>query len=77
MLGNYLADHLKGYFEGEDLFTLVDRLHGEVFREIDDRRTIKVRIGNSGYFAKIHRGVGWVEIMKNLLQGRLPVLGAR
>ena len=77
MLGNYLADHLKGYFEGEDLFSLVDRLQGEVFREIDDRRTIKVRIGNSGYFAKIHRGVGWVEIMKNLLQGRLPVLGAR
>jgi heptose I phosphotransferase len=77
MLKDFLADHLKDYFKGEDLFTLVDRLRGEVFREIDDRRTIKVQIGAAGYFAKIHQGVGWVEILKNLMQGRLPVLGAR
>lgn len=77
MLKDFLADHLKDYFEGEDLFALVDRLHGEVFRKIDDRRTIKVRIGTADYFAKIHQGVGWVEILKNLMQGRLPVLGAR
>ena len=77
MLKNFLADHLKRFFEGDDLFALVDRLPGEVFREIEDRRTIKVRIGTAGYFAKIHQGVGWVEILKNLSQGRLPVLGAR
>ena len=81
MLTNFLSDHLKDYFEGdtdnEDLFTLVDQLRGEVFRKIDDRRTIKVRIGTAAYFAKIHQGVGWVEILKNLMQGRLPVLGAR
>jgi heptose I phosphotransferase len=77
MLKNFLADHLKDYFKGEDLFVLVDRLRGEVFRKIDDRRTIKVRIGAAGYFAKIHQGVGWSEILKNLMQGRLPVLGAR
>jgi len=77
MLNNFLADHLKDYFKGEDLFALVDRLRGEVYRKIDDRRTIKVRIGAEGYFAKIHQGVGWVEILKNLMQGRLPVLGAR
>jgi heptose I phosphotransferase len=77
MLKNFLADRLKDDFEGEDLFALVDRLRGEVFRKIDDRRTIKVRIGTADYFAKIHQGVGWVEILKNLMQGRLPVLGAR
>ena len=81
MLNNFLSDHLKDYFEGdtdnEDLFMLVDQLRGEVFRKIDDRRTIKVRIGTAAYFAKIHQGVGWVEILKNLMQGRLPVLGAR
>lgn len=77
MLRDFLADPLKDHFEGEDLFVLVDRLRGEVFRKIDDRRTIKVRIGAADYFAKIHQGVGWVEILKNLMQGRLPVLGAR
>ena len=77
MLKNFLADHLKAYFSGEDLFTSVDQLSGEMFRKIDDRRTIKVQIGAAAYFAKIHQGVGWVEILKNLMQGRLPVLGAR
>lgn len=81
MLNNFLSDHLKDEFngdkDGKDLFTLVDQLRGEVFRQIDDRRTIKVWIGNAWYFAKIHQGVGWIEILKNLMQGRLPVLGAR
>ncbi len=77
MVENFLAQHLKEYFEGEDLFTLVDQLEGEVFRRIDDRRTIKVQIGAANYFAKIHQGVGWIEILKNIMTGRLPVLGAR
>ncbi len=77
MVENFLAQHLKGYFESEDLFTLVDQLEGEVFRRIDDRRTIKVQLGAANYFAKIHQGVGWLEILKNLMNGRLPVLGAR
>ncbi|MGD6768682.1 lipopolysaccharide kinase InaA family protein, partial [Mammaliicoccus lentus] len=29
-----------------------------------------------GYFVKIHRGIGWGEILKNLVTARLPVLGA-
>jgi heptose I phosphotransferase len=33
-------------------------------------------VAGRGYFVKIHRGVGWAEIVKNLLSLRLPVLGA-
>ncbi|MCQ3935394.1 MAG: lipopolysaccharide core heptose(I) kinase RfaP, partial [Gammaproteobacteria bacterium] len=29
-----------------------------------------------GYYVKLHRGVGWGEILKNLVTARLPVLGA-
>lgn len=41
------------------------------------RRTLRIEVAGQGYlFVKIHRGVGWKEILKNLLSLRLPVLGA-
>ena len=51
-------------------------LDGEVFRAVEDRKTLRFCAGRRVYFIKIHRGVGWREIFKNLLQLRLPVLGA-
>lgn len=42
-----------------------------------DRKTLRFVAGSNAYFIKIHTGVGWQEIFKNLLQGQLPVLGAR
>ncbi|ORU90286.1 MAG: lipopolysaccharide kinase [Cycloclasticus sp. symbiont of Poecilosclerida sp. M] len=51
-------------------------LDGEMYRQVARRRTFKFTLKNKDYFAKIHKGVGWGEIAKNLLQGRLPVLGA-
>ena len=39
------------------------------------RRSASPSMG-SHYFAKIHHGVGWREILKNLLHLKLPVLGA-
>jgi len=73
----YIAPELSNVFSDEDLFSQVDALSGEVFRQVASRRTIKVRLEDRDYFAKIHHGVGWGEILKNLFQGRLPILGAR
>lgn len=61
---------------GQDPFTAVETLEGQVFRELDGRRTLRTEINGRGYFVKIHRGIGWGEIVKNLLSLRLPVLGA-
>lgn len=52
-------------------------LQGEIFREVESRRTLKFYVGDRAYFLKLHLGAGWKEIIKNLLQLRLPVLGAR
>lgn len=49
---------------------------GQSFRDVAGRRTLRFEAGGRGYFIKIHTGVGWKEIWKNLLSGRLPVLGA-
>ncbi len=49
---------------------------GEVFRQVDDRKTLKFIHQQNAYFLKLHFGVGWIEIIKNLFFLRLPVLGA-
>lgn len=72
----WLAPPFDRLWAGRDPFQAVEELQGEVYREIEARRTVRVEIDGSAYFVKIHRGVGWFEIIENLLRGRLPVLGA-
>ena len=59
-----------------DPFAEVLRLEGREYRALEGRRTLRFELDGRAYFAKIHRGVGWGEIAKNLLRLRLPVLGA-
>jgi heptose I phosphotransferase len=49
---------------------------GRVYRDREGRKTVRLEIDRRGFFLKLHRGVGWREILKNLLQGRLPIVGA-
>jgi len=62
--------------EEEPSFDDLMALDGEMYRQVARRKTFKFTLKNKDYFAKIHKGVGWAEIVKNLLQGRLPILGA-
>lgn len=59
-----------------DIFEKVFALEGEEFRNVKNRRTFRIEVEKDGFFVKIHRGVGWREIFKNLLQFKLPVTGA-
>lgn len=61
---------------GDDPFESVMRLQGEVFRDMPGRRTLRFELNGRSYFAKLHEGVGWREIFKNLLTLRLPVVSA-
>ena len=71
-----LEEPLRTLWAGQDPFAAADALQGEVLRALEGRRTLRTEIAGRGYYAKIHRGIGWLEILKNLLSGRLPVLGA-
>jgi len=53
-------------------------IKGEEYRNPPgaNRRTLRFELGGKGYFLKLHWGVGWKEILKNLLSLRLPVIGA-
>ncbi len=72
----YLREEFKQAWESQDPFDAADKLEGEVFRAVKTRRTLRFALGENSYFAKIHHGVGWKEIIKNLLQLKRPVLGA-
>jgi len=71
-----LAEPFKSLWRGKDAFAEVERLEGQVYRELEGRRTLRTEVDGRGYFVKIHRGIGWGEIVKNLLTAKAPVLGA-
>ena len=73
----FVGEPFASLWSGLDPFVAVEALKGEVFRELEARRTLRIEVAGRGYFVKIHRGVGWGEILKNLLSGRLPVLSGR
>lgn len=71
-----LREPFDALWRGRDAFEAVEQLQGEVFRELEARRTLRTEIDGRGYFVKIHRGIGWAEIFKNLVTIKAPVLGA-
>jgi len=71
-----LKEPLATLWRGKDAFEEVKHLQGEVFRELETRRTLRFELADKSYFLKWHRGTSLKEIVKNLLSLRMPVLGA-
>ena len=71
-----LREDFASAWQGEDPFAKVDALQGDIYRNVKGRRTLRFEWEGRHFFAKIHHGVGWGEIFKNLLNLRKPVLGA-
>ncbi|MCU6668362.1 lipopolysaccharide core heptose(I) kinase RfaP [Enterobacteriaceae bacterium H4N4] len=71
-----LKEPLATLWRGKDAFEQVKALQGEVFRELETRRTLRFELAGKSYFLKWHRGTTLKEIVKNLLSLRTPVLGA-
>ncbi|MCQ9424783.1 lipopolysaccharide core heptose(I) kinase RfaP [Pseudomonas sp. LJDD11] len=72
----FLAEPFKSLWAGRDAFAEVERLQGQVYRELEGRTTLRTEVAGRCYFVKIHRGIGWGEVAKNLFSAKLPVLGA-
>ncbi|MFF7706352.1 lipopolysaccharide core heptose(I) kinase RfaP [Pseudomonas sp. NPDC007930] len=71
-----LAEPFASLWAGQDPFSAAEALQGQVYRELEGRRTLRTEVAGRGYFVKIHRGIGWGEVAKNLASAKLPVLGA-
>ncbi|UNH38878.1 lipopolysaccharide core heptose(I) kinase RfaP [Moellerella wisconsensis] len=63
-------------WKNKDPFIETEKLTGEVFRQLETRKTLQFELGNKSYFIKIHYGTTLKEVLKNLVSFRLPVLGA-
>lgn len=71
-----LREDFALYWQDQDPFQAVEEISGKVYREKEGRRTLRFEKHGRAFFLKLHSGVGWFEIIKNLLQMRLPVIGA-
>ena len=72
----YLREDLQELWHGADPLDEAFALEGETYRDVAGRRTLRVELGGKAYFVKLHYGVGWGEIFKNLLQFKKPIIGA-
>ena len=74
----YLDETIKQYLSPHaSYFDQLMALPGECFREQNGRITKRIQLGEQFYFIKQHHGIGWRELLKNLLQARLPVCSAK
>ncbi len=75
----HLREDIRRHWGDDEagVFARVEALEGPVYREEAGRRTLRFELGGARYFLKHHKGVGWREIVKNLLQLRWPVTSAR
>ena len=70
-----LKEPFATLWRGKDPFEEVKTLQGEVFRELETRRTLRFEMAGKSYFLKWHRGTTLKEIIKNLLSLRMPEKG--
>jgi len=71
-----LANHLQKAWQGQDIYTLLFHLEGQVFREKEGRRTFRFELDGQRYFAKVFMGIGWPTLLACLLKFRRPIITA-
>ncbi len=59
-----LEEPLATLWRGKDAFAEVKKLNGEVFRELETRRTLRFELAGKSYFLKWHKGTTLKEIIK-------------
>ena len=72
----FLRADIAAAWHGQDPLAAAFALTGDVLRQMPGRRTLRVLIAGRTFVAKLHSGVGYREIAKNLLMGRAAVVGA-
>lgn len=73
----FIREDLRTLLSPSADFESIMHLKGAVFSKGNNRRTFSIDLDNSHFFIKIHTGVGWKEIFKNIFQFKRPVISAR
>ena len=72
----FVPNEIKQILKESDAFAAMMHLSGKAFRDVRGRKTMQLNLLGKSYFIKQHFGVGWLEIIKNLISFKLPILGA-
>ena len=62
----YFDEDLKELFRDADPYEVLANMTGKIYRQVKGRKTFQFEFNNKKYFAKLHTGVGWLEIAKNM-----------
>ncbi len=60
----------------EDPFSWQENLEKVIFRDVENRKTSRVLIGQERYFIKIHKSASWQSAFNELVGGQTPRFGA-
>lgn len=71
-----IAPAYASAFPSGDLLAYLESCDGCIVRSAHGWRTFRFTENGRAYFAKVHTGVRWGEIIKNLTMLRLPVVSA-
>lgn len=63
-------------WKNKDPFEEVEKISGNILRSVKTRRTLRFDFEGKSFYLKLHHGTSYSEVFKNLLSGKLPVLGA-
>jgi heptose I phosphotransferase len=72
----WLDEPFATLWRGRDAFEAAFAITGQEHRALEQRQTLSFPVDGLRYFVKRHRGATWGEILKNLVQLRLPVVSA-
>ncbi len=73
----FIPAEIQSLLQAEDAFDAMMSLKGEAFRDVKGRKTMRLVLNNQSYFIKQHFGVGWGEILKNLVSLKKPIVSAK
>ncbi len=71
----WVRDDLAGALAG-DPFAALEGMAKDTVRRADNRHTFRMESGDSAYFVKVHKGVGWRQILEDMLTLKRPVVDA-
>lgn len=74
-IDEFLIRHLP--LNKQDCIHTIFSLEGKIYRQVKSRKTIAATIAGNKYFVKMHRGIGWGEILKNVFTFKSATLGAK
>ena len=71
-----LREPFRSAWRGQDVYALLRRMDGRVYRQKEGRRTFRFDFEGRGYFAKVFSGIGWHALAASLVKFRRPITSA-